>query len=74
MILIKIESVMVAWGYKNFDGSVKENVIRDITFGWLKKDGAVDSATVAGDVRYRTDSAFRADTPVVITYHTFKKK
>ena len=35
--MITIGSAMVAWGYKNSDGSVKENVIRDLIFGWLKK-------------------------------------
>lgn len=53
---------------------VRENVIKDLTFGWLKKDGAVESVSVAGDTRYRMDGSYRIDTPIVITYHTFKKK
>ena len=53
---------------------VRENVIRDLTFGWLKKDGAVDSVTVAGESKYRMDNSYRVDTPIVVTYHTLKKK
>lgn len=54
--------------------NVTENVIRDLTFGWLKKDGAVDSVIVSGEGRYRKDMAYRIDTPVVVTYHAFKSK
>lgn len=49
-------------------------VIKDLKLGWLKKDGKIDSIVVADEKKYMTDKKYRIDTPIEITYHTFKNK
>lgn len=53
--------------------NVDEIIIRDLTFGWLKKDGQIDSVMIDDDNRYEADTPFRIDAKVVVTFHTFKK-
>lgn len=53
--------------------NVEENVIKDLTFGWLKKDGQIDLITVGDNSRYKADEANRIDVRIVVTYHTFKR-
>lgn len=50
------------------------NEIRDLTFGWLKKDGKIDSITLDGERKFKSDKIYRIDVPIVVTFHTFKKK
>lgn len=57
-------------GFVNVTG----NEIRDLTFGWIKKDGKVDFVTLAGGRKFKTNNMYRIDTPVVVAFHTFKKK
>lgn len=54
--------------------NVEEHVIKDITFGWLKKDGYIDSLSIDDDIRYKTDKLYRIDARVIVTYHTKKDK
>ena len=54
--------------------NVKSDIIRDLIFGWIKKDGKIDSVTVGNENKYKVDKLYRIDTQIVVTYHTFKKK
>lgn len=56
-------------GFKNISVEVEYDVIT----GWLTKDGEVESITVNGDKKYTTDTQYRADSEIVITYHTLRK-
>lgn len=52
---------------------VKENVIYDLKFGLLKKDGEIDEINIGGDKKYKKDFLYRIDTEVEINYHTFRR-
>lgn len=51
--------------------NVKLEPIDDIVFGWIKKDGSVESITIDGETRFSTEYTYRPDVEVVISYHTF---
>lgn len=68
----KDQDVEVAFENAGFV-NVSCNVIKDIRLGWLKKDGKIDSIVVGGEKKYKIDNKYRIDTPIEITYHTFKK-
>ncbi|MEE3471739.1 MAG: PASTA domain-containing protein [Butyrivibrio hungatei] len=55
-------------------GNIKLVQKKDLLTGWLTKDGSVESVSINGDTKYRTTSAFRVDTEITVTYHTFKDK
>ena len=48
--------------------------IRDLTFGWIKKDGKIDYVTLAEERKFKSNNLYRIDTPVVVAFHTFKNK
>lgn len=54
-------------GFYNFE----YEEIDDLVFGFLTKDGDVDSVTINGDTEFDTKSLYPYDASVVITYHTF---
>jgi hypothetical protein len=51
---------------------VRRNPIKDLKLGILKKDGKIDSIKVAGKENYKIETMYRINTPIEITYHTFK--
>lgn len=53
---------------------IYEKPIRDLTMGWVKKDGAVEKITIGGICPFKKDSVFAYDVEIVIEYHTFKKR
>ena len=51
--------------------SIKLEVIDDLIFGWLTKDGSVESVAIDGLTKFSEEYACRPDAEVVIKYHTF---
>jgi len=51
--------------------NIQTEVIRDLIFGWLTKDGEVKSVSIGGDKDYSSDTWFPKDIAVVVTYHSF---
>ena len=49
-----------------------ERPIRDLTLGWLKKDGAVEMIEIGGKAVFKKNDVFVFDDKVVIEYHTYK--
>ena len=54
--------------------NIKTEKLEDLIFGWLTKDGEVESVSVDGDVNYRANGWYPNDVEVIITYHTFPEK
>lgn len=53
--------------------NIKLEKIEDLITGWLTKDGEVEDVSVGGDVEYSPDKWVKADTEVIIRYHTFSE-
>ena len=64
------EEVIEIFTEKGFT-NIQTEVIEDLIFGWLTKDGEVEDVSVGGDVDYSADKWVPADIEVVIRYHTF---
>ena len=45
----------------------------DIVTGWVTDDGQVEAASINGNKSFSTGDSYRADSEIVITYHTWKK-
>lgn len=54
--------------------NVEIEVIDDLVFGILTKDGEVESVTIDDDDSFSTDSWFSADSVVRVSYHTFTEE
>ena len=54
--------------------NVQEEPIRDLILGFLTKDGAVESVSIAGNRSFDTTTWYPKDAPVVVKYHTFPLK
>lgn len=52
---------------------IYEKPIRDLTTGWIKKNGAVEKITIGGLSHFKENSVFAYDVNITIEYHTFKK-
>ena len=48
--------------------------INNLTAGWIKKDGSVESVRINSNTNYRKGAVFKYDVPIVIEYHTFKNR
>lgn len=46
--------------------------IKDLTTGWIKKDGSVESVRINDKTNYRKGAVFKYDVSILIEYHTFK--
>ncbi|KXT72614.1 large hypothetical protein [Streptococcus sp. DD10] len=53
---------------------VKTEKIEDLVTGILKKDGQVESVSIAGETEFQKGDVFDKNTPITVTYHTFKKE
>ncbi len=53
---------------------IYERQIKDLTTGWVKKDGSIEKVSVDGNSDFKKNSTYKYDTKIVIEYHTFKKK
>lgn len=53
--------------------NINEKPIRDLTFGWMKKDGLIEKIVIGDDQFFKKDSVFPYDVKITIEYHTFKK-
>ena len=51
--------------------NVQTEVIDDLVFGWLTKDGEVEEVSVGGYTSFSTDSRYPADVEIIVSYHTF---
>lgn len=75
-------SVMKGQDYKSVEETfekkgftnIKLEKIEDLITGWLTKDGEVEEVSVGGDFEYSSDKWVKADTEVIIRYHTFKEE
>ena len=56
-------------GFENIDINKQE----DLIVGWLRSDGQVAHITIGGSENFRQGDAFRVDSKVIVTYHTFKQ-
>lgn len=54
--------------------NIETDVLDDLVFGWLTKDGDVESVSVDGNEDYSADVWYPNDVEIVITYHTFPQK
>ncbi len=45
----------------------------DLITGWITKDGSVEELSMGGETRFETNTEFRPDIEIKITYHTFKE-
>ena len=52
---------------------IYEKPIRDLTTGWVKKDGSVEKITISEVYPFKKNSVFPYDVEITIEYHTFKK-
>jgi len=51
--------------------NIEYEVIDDLIFGWLTKDGEVEQVTIDGDEIFSEDEEYSEDAVVLISYHTF---
>ena len=51
--------------------NVQTEVIDDLVFGWMIKDGQVEEVSVDGYTTFSADSKYPADVEIVVSYHTF---
>ena len=65
----KVAKDLNAAGFTN----ISYNVIYDLTTGFLVADGEVESVSISGTTRFKKGDWHYLDTPIVITYHTYKK-
>ena len=54
--------------------NVTTKEIDDLIIGFLTEDGEVEEVSIGGDTSFSTSDAFAADTPVVVSFHTFPKQ
>ena len=54
--------------------NVSTREIDDLILGWLTEDGQVEEVSIDGKTSFSTSDSFAADTPVVVSYHTFPKQ
>lgn len=54
--------------------NVKTEKIEDLVTGLLKKDGQVESVSIAGETEFKKGDSFAKDSPITVTYHTFKEE
>ena len=63
---------------KDFEESgftnIKTEKVEDLIFGWLTKDGEVESVSIGGEVDYSSGEWVPFDTEVIIMYHTFPEE
>ena len=55
-------------GFKN----IEYKPIKDLTTGWITKNGEVESISIAGDTEFEEGEIFSKNSHIVIIYHTFK--
>ena len=59
---------LVGLGFSNITLVPKKDLIN----GWLTKDGTVEEIVIGGISEFKRKTKFSPDTPIKITYHTFK--
>ena len=57
-------------GFKN----IKTKKIKDLTTGWITKDGEVEKITINSNDSYTELDEYEEDAEVIIEYHTYKNK
>lgn len=51
--------------------NVGTEVVDDLIFGWLTKDGEISEISVDGKTSFSSGSKYEPDVEIVVTYHTF---
>lgn len=46
----------------------------DLIFGWIHKDGEIESISIDGNKNFDENYNTRIDSKIIITYHTYKSK
>ena len=59
---------------KNGFVNIEIEANKDLIFGWINKDGEVDSILINEDDEFETGDSFKVDSKVKVVYHTFKNK
>lgn len=67
---LEVSDTLESAGFTN----VQTEVLKDLVFGWLTKDGEVEKVAVDGDTIFSTDDKYNPDVEITITYHTFEHK
>lgn len=66
----EIQKQLMGMGFAN----VTTLPIKDLTTGWIKKDGSIETVKINNKTDYKKGTIFKYDVPIVIEYHTFKKE
>ena len=66
---LEIKQAFENAGFVNIEVEAKY----DITTGWLTDDGEVESVRIGKTKQFSSNSTFRPDETIVITYHTLRK-
>lgn len=52
---------------------IHEQPIKDLTTGWIIKDGSVENVAVEDNSAFRKGTTYKFDAKILIEYHTYKK-
>ena len=52
---------------------ISEHPLEDLLTGWIKKEGSVQSITVAAGSTLQKNTAYKYDVQITVAYHSFKK-
>ena len=67
---IEVFGLLKALGFTE----VYELAIKDLTTGWIKRDGSVEKVTIGGNDSFKKNTIHQYDVKIVIEYHTFRKE
>ncbi len=62
-----VVSILQKSGFTNIETSSLDDLIN----GWLTKENSVKTVTVDGSTEYNTNSRFKTDVKIVVSYHSF---
>ena len=65
---LKASTYLAGLGFTNVTLVPKKDLIN----GWITKDGTVEQIVIGGITEFKRKTKFPPNTPVMITYHTFK--
>jgi len=51
--------------------NIQTKVMQDLITGWLTKDGEVEQVEIDGKKDFSSDSRYKSDVEIIVTYHTF---
>lgn len=54
--------------------NVEQTIIRDLSTGWIVKDGSVEGISINGRSDFKRGEKVRIDAHIVVSYHTYKNR